>query len=61
MLDVLGVLISTLAVLYVAWRAAKLDGLYPWFEDVPVSEGEGEPGNDERRAADALAGRRHSR
>jgi hypothetical protein len=59
MLDALGVLISTVAVLYVAWRAAKLDELYPWFEHVP--EGGAEAGNDAKRNADALAGRRQSR
>jgi hypothetical protein len=52
MLDLLGVLFSTTAVLYVAWRAAKLDELYPWFDHVAGPEGNAEPRNDGRRTAD---------
>lgn len=61
MLDVLGVLFSTLAVLFVVWRAAKLDELYPWFEHVSDSEGGAEPGKDGRRTVDAFGGQRQPR
>jgi len=54
MLDVLGVLFSTIAVLFVVWRAAKLDELYPWFDHVSGPKGGEEPGNDERQKVDAL-------
>ena len=49
MLDVVGILFSTIAVLYVVWRAVKLDELYPWFDHVPDPE-EG-PRHDERQTA----------
>ncbi len=52
MLDSLGVLFSTLAVLYVVWRAAKLDDVYPWFDHVSGPKADVEPGND------ALGGQR---
>jgi hypothetical protein len=59
MLDVLAVLFSTIAVLFVVWRAAKLDDLYPWFEHAPG------PDADAKRHAgrpdDGLGGHRQSR
>jgi hypothetical protein len=51
MLDVIGILFSTMAVLYVVWRATKLDELYPWFDHVPDPEEGAEPRNDGRQRA----------
>ena len=61
MLDVLGVLFSTMAVLFVVWRAAKLDELYPWFDPVPSPGGDVEPDDDGRRTAEALRRERQFR
>jgi hypothetical protein len=61
MLDLLGVLFSTTAVLFVAWRAAKLDQLYPWFEHGPGPEEEAKLRNDGGRTADGFGGYRQSR
>ena len=61
MLDTLAVLFSTMAVLFVAWHAAKLDELYPWFDHVPDPEGDAGPSNDARRTAEALRGERQFR
>lgn len=35
MLDTFGILVSTLVVLFVTFRAIMLDRLEPWFEPVP--------------------------
>ena len=61
MLDLLGVLFSTIGVLLVAVRAAKLDEVYPWFDPIPDSESGAAPGHDARRTMDALGGQRHPR
>jgi hypothetical protein len=61
MLDLLGVLFSTMAVLFVVWRAAKLDDVYPWFEHTPGPEGDAKLRNDRGRPADGLGGHRPSR
>jgi hypothetical protein len=61
MLDLLGVLFSTIAVLLVAWRAAKLDQLYPWFDHVSDSEEGVETGDDGRRPADVYGRQKQPR
>jgi hypothetical protein len=48
---VIGILFSTMAVLYVVWRATKLDELYPWFDHVPDPKEDAGPRNDGRRTA----------
>ncbi len=49
MLDLVGILFSTMAVMFVVWRAAKLDELYPWFEHVPDSQEGAGPRDDGRQ------------
>jgi hypothetical protein len=50
MLDVLGILISTTAALLVVCRAAKLDELYPLFDDASACEAGPAPGKGSSEA-----------
>lgn len=61
MLDLLGVLFSTMAVLFVGWRAARLDERYPWFDHASGPEGDAGQSNDARWGAEAPRGERQFR
>ena len=61
MLDTLGVLFSTMAVLFVVWRAAKLDERYPWFDPAAGPEGDAGSVNEARWTTEPLRGERQFR
>ena len=42
MIDDFSILVSTLMVMYIVWRAAKLDRVRPWFETRSLYE-QGQP------------------
>ena len=50
MIDITSILFSTLMVMYVVWRAAKLDRVLPWFETRALHE-QGRPREAAKRQA----------
>ncbi len=52
MIDNFSILFSTLMVIYVVWRAAKMDRVRPWFETRALYE-KAQPRDTAARAAEA--------
>ena len=54
MIDNFSILVSTLMVLYIIWRAARMDRVRPWFETLALYE-KAHPQETAARAAAAAA------